>query len=46
MISVTASVGIATYRGVDDNVHTMMERADMALYQAKAAGRNCVLATA
>ena len=37
MISVTASVGIATYRGVDDNVHTMMERADMALYQAKAA---------
>ena len=46
MISVTASVGIATYRGIDDNVHTMMERADMALYQAKAAGRNCVLATA
>jgi diguanylate cyclase (GGDEF)-like protein len=46
MISVTASVGIATYRGVDDNVHTMMDRADMALYQAKAAGRNCVLATA
>jgi diguanylate cyclase (GGDEF)-like protein len=46
MISVTASVGIATFRGVDDNVHTMMERADMALYQAKAAGRNCVLATA
>jgi diguanylate cyclase (GGDEF)-like protein len=46
MISVTASVGIATYRGVDDNVNTMMERADMALYQAKAAGRNCVLATA
>jgi diguanylate cyclase (GGDEF)-like protein len=46
MISVTASVGIATYRGVDDNVHTMMERADLALYQAKAAGRNCVLATA
>lgn len=46
MISVTASVGIATYRGVDDSVHTMMERADMALYQAKAAGRNCVLATA
>jgi PleD family two-component response regulator len=39
-------VGIATYRGVDDNVHTMMDRADMALYQAKAAGRNCVLATA
>jgi diguanylate cyclase (GGDEF)-like protein len=46
MISVTASVGIATYRGVDDSVNTMMERADMALYQAKAAGRNCVLATA
>lgn len=46
MISVTASVGIATYRGVDDNVHTMIERADLALYQAKAAGRNCVLATA
>ncbi len=46
MISVTASVGVATYRGVDDNVHTMMDRADMALYQAKAAGRNCVLATA
>jgi diguanylate cyclase (GGDEF)-like protein len=46
MISVTASVGVATYRGVDDSVHTMMERADLALYQAKAAGRNCVLATA
>jgi PleD family two-component response regulator len=39
-------VGVATFRGVDDNVNTMMERADMALYQAKAAGRNCVLATA
>lgn len=38
---VTASFGAATCREDDDAV-TLLARADIALYQAKAAGRNCV----
>jgi diguanylate cyclase len=39
--TVTASFGIARLRP-DDNPDTLLERADAKLYEAKAAGRNCV----
>ncbi|PVB63661.1 GGDEF domain-containing protein [Labrenzia sp. 011] len=38
---VSISVGIATYQGTD-NVHSIVSRADEALYAAKNAGRNLV----
>jgi diguanylate cyclase (GGDEF)-like protein len=41
----TLSLGVATYRGLDDGLDAMFRRADEALYRAKAAGRNQVLAT-
>jgi diguanylate cyclase (GGDEF)-like protein len=44
-IKVTASVGVATFRGKEDRVSEVLHRADMALYEAKAAGRNRVLVT-
>jgi diguanylate cyclase (GGDEF)-like protein len=44
-IKVTASVGVATFRGNKDRVSEVLHRADMALYEAKAAGRNRVLVT-
>lgn len=40
----TLSVGVATYRGGSDDLDQIFRRADDALYQAKAAGRNRVLA--
>jgi diguanylate cyclase (GGDEF)-like protein len=40
----TVSIGVAT-SGAADTVDTVLERADHALYAAKAAGRNCVRAT-
>ena len=46
MLVVTVSIGIATCRGFEDLVHPMLQRADMALYEAKASGRNCVLTAA
>lgn len=42
-VRVTASIGVATYEGVVDNVQAMVERADSCLYQAKAQGRNRVI---
>lgn len=39
---VTVSVGGTTYQGSGDSANSMLHRADMFLYQAKAAGRNCV----
>jgi diguanylate cyclase (GGDEF)-like protein len=44
-VKVTASIGVATYRGREDVLHSMFQRADAALYEAKAAGRNQVLST-
>ena len=40
-IPVTVSMGIAC-ASQHDTVNTLIERADAALYEAKAAGRNCV----
>ncbi len=41
---VTASFGVAELRADFDNYHNWVECADAALYRAKAAGRNCVVA--
>lgn len=40
-VSVTISIGLAEYRPGED-VEDTLKRADMALYRAKSAGRNCV----
>ncbi len=39
-VMVTASIGIAMLSGVEDGVDTCLQQADMALFQAKKAGRN------
>ncbi len=39
----TVSIGMASFRGGADRVEEMMDRADAALYRAKAEGRNRVL---
>lgn len=38
--NITISIGLA-FRGPDDTPESLLQRADTALYQAKAAGRNC-----
>ncbi len=40
-IKLTTSIGIAKW-GPMDNLDTLMNQADRALYQAKESGRNCV----
>ena len=42
----TLSLGVATFRGDEDELDEIFHRADKALYDAKAAGRNQVLAMA
>lgn len=42
VISVGASVGVATFPADEDDVADLLRRADIALYQAKAAGRGTV----
>ena len=42
-IALTASIGLATYRVGADRIHDVLQRADKALYEAKAAGRNRVV---
>jgi two-component system, cell cycle response regulator len=42
-VPVTVSVGIATLQGRADTIAALAKRADAALYEAKAAGRNCVV---
>ncbi|MEO1641811.1 MAG: PleD family two-component system response regulator [Pseudomonadota bacterium] len=41
-LTVTVSAGVATYAGGDESVSDLMHRADLALYEAKKAGRNQV----
>ena len=41
-IHITPSIGIAMNNGAGDCLEEMMKRADLAMYQAKAAGRNCL----
>ena len=45
-ISITVSAGVASLQGKDDTIEGMMKRADEALYEAKRAGRNQVIADA
>lgn len=41
-IPVTTSIGIAVSRDEQDSIASLRQRADQAMYQAKAKGRNCV----
>lgn len=41
-ITITISVGVATFPQHGDSMEALVEAADQALYRAKAAGRNCV----
>ncbi len=45
-LNLTASIGIGTLERVDDTVSLIMKRADVAVYAAKQAGRNKVIAQA
>lgn len=45
-IAVTVSVGVATMQPPHDSVASLLKRADVALYEAKSAGRNRVVAQA
>ncbi len=45
-MAVTVSIGVAALLPGADTVHTMMARADKALYEAKSGGRNRVVARA
>lgn len=42
-ISITVSIGIATYNKNNPNIDNMLHKADDALYEAKNRGRNCVV---
>lgn len=41
-LNVTASFGVASYRGISDTTDQIFGRADQAMYEAKKAGRNAV----
>ncbi|MFG1464669.1 GGDEF domain-containing protein [Xanthobacter sp. DSM 24535] len=41
-LTITVSIGVAIYRPDDGDFDVLMRRADLALYAAKARGRNCV----
>lgn len=42
LLRATVSIGVATHEP-GDHLHEVMRRADMALYEAKGAGRNCLV---
>ena len=46
LLTVTISVGVAVMNGPDDSPEALLKRADEALYEAKAAGRNRVISWA
>jgi two-component system cell cycle response regulator len=46
LLDVTVSVGVASLNGPADDAGTLLKRADVALYKAKAEGRNRVVADA
>lgn len=46
LLSVTISVGVATSCGAEDTPNALLKRADEAVYEAKARGRNRVIARA
>ena len=41
-VSRTASIGLVTYRGGDITPDWLLQRADIALYQSKSSGRDCL----
>ncbi|MGH6970324.1 MAG: PleD family two-component system response regulator [Caulobacteraceae bacterium] len=45
-LNVTISIGVASTAGVEDTAEALLKRADEALYAAKSAGRNTVIAKA
>lgn len=42
LLSVTISLGVAAFKNHNSTLEQLLDEADQALYQAKAAGRNCV----
>ena len=40
---ITISIGVASLEASDDRIDTIIRRADMALLDAKKAGKNCVI---
>jgi two-component system cell cycle response regulator len=45
-LAVTVSIGVAATLGASDQMDAVLKRADLALYEAKAAGRNQVISKA
>ena len=46
LIGTTVSIGIATRQsGKKEHINDLFDRADAALYQAKANGRNCIVSS-
>ena len=45
-LTVTVSVGVAASSGLDDTPDSLLKRADEGVYEAKARGRNQVIARA
>lgn len=41
-VAITVSIGVATIRDVDQDIHALLSRADAALYEAKRTGRDKV----
>ncbi len=42
LVQVTVSIGLSHLNNEDNNIHTLLKRSDMALYEAKEGGRNQV----
>lgn len=42
-LTITASIGVSAINAGDKEFDDLLRRADLALYEAKAAGRNCVV---